>query len=259
MKWSTPQCPVNDEQRVWLENAGAWLLKEFNIQLDQVTIVLPTPEFFPDTYRGQEDDAKKLLHRVCSYMKVSPDRLSLEWITDEHQELRAHLPSFEASNKGAAGHYQEDGGTIRISLSSAHLRDPMSLVAVMAHELGHVLLLGDKKIARDRKDHEYLTDLLTVLLGLGIFTANSAFRFTQWTGGFKQGWRAQRLGYLTEAMFGYALALFAWTRGESKPAWSKYLEGSIQHHFKSGLSYLKTRALANPLGNSSPLDQHRKG
>jgi hypothetical protein len=26
-------------------------------------------------------------------------------------------------------------------------------------------------------DDEYLTDLLTVLLGLGIFTVNSAFRF----------------------------------------------------------------------------------
>jgi len=41
------------------------------------------------------------------------------------------------------------------------------------HELGHVLLLADGKISKDRKDHEHLTDLLTVWLGLGIFTANS--------------------------------------------------------------------------------------
>ena len=207
--------------------------------MSQVTVVLPTPEFFPDTYRGEEEDVDKLVERVCSYMGVSVDGLSLEVVSDEQRAIQDHLPSFESSHRGAAGRYQEDGGRIKISLSADHLRDPMSLVAVIAHELGHVLLLGDRKIARDRKDHEYLTDLLTVLLGLGIFTANSAFRFTQWSGGFKQGWQAQRLGYLTEPMFGYALALFAWTRRESKPQWSKYLEGNIKDHLKSGLSYLE--------------------
>jgi hypothetical protein len=84
-----------------------------------------------------------------------------------------------------------------------------------------------------------LTDLLTVFLGLGIFTANSAFKFNQWTGGGKQGWEAKRLGYLTESMFGYALALFAWARGEDKPQWSKYLEGNVKYYFRSGLKYLE--------------------
>ena len=83
MKWSAPQCPVNDEQRVWLETAGAWLLKEFSIQVSQVTVVLPTPEFFPDTYRGEEEDVDKLVERVCSYMGVSVDGLSLEVVSDE--------------------------------------------------------------------------------------------------------------------------------------------------------------------------------
>jgi len=156
------------------------------------------------------------------------------------------MPSFESKGTGIAGHYRETAGLVKISLSTAYLRDPMSLVAVIAHELGHVLLLADKKIDRDRKDHEFLTDLLTVQTGLGIFTANSAFRFTQWSGGFKQGWKAQRLGYMTEPMFGYALALFAWTRGELKPTWAEYLEGNVKDHFKSGMKYLQktTRARA---------------
>ena len=239
MRWFSPQCPVNEEDRLWLEKAGPWLLKQFDLNINGVTVVLPTPEFFPDIYRGEEEDVNELLRRVCSYMGVSADRLSLELFSDDHQELRDHLPSFESSHKGAAGQYREDDGRIKIRLSADHLNDPMSLVAIMAHELGHVLLLGDQKIARDRKDHEHLTDLLTVQTGLGIFTANSAFRFTQWSGGFKQGWRAQRLGYMTEPMFGYALALFAWTRRESKPQWSKFLEGNIKHHLKSGLSYLE--------------------
>ena len=239
MKWFTPKCPVCDEEKEWLEKAGAWLVKEFNIEIDNITVILPTPEFFPDRYRGEEEDVRTLLGRVCSYMGVNVDRLSLDLFSDKEKEMRNHLPSFESSHRSAAGLYREGEDLIKISLSSDHLRDPMTLVAVIAHELGHVLLLADKKIARDRKDHEHLTDLLTVLLGLGIFTANSAFQFTQWSGGFKQGWQTQRLGYLTEPMFGYALALFAFTRRERKPNWSKYLEGNVKHHFKSGLNYLQ--------------------
>jgi hypothetical protein len=244
-KWFTPQCPVNDEQKVWLENSGAWLIREFSIQVSQVTVVLPTPEFFPDPYRGEEEDVDNLLIRVCSYMGVSRDRLTVKLFSDEEKKIRDHLPSFESKGQGVAGHYRETSDLITISLSTAYLRDPMSLVAVIAHELGHVLLLADKKIARESENHEFLTDLLTVQMGLGIFTANSAFRFTQWSGGFKQGWKAERLGYLSEPMFGYALAFFAWTRKEGKPPWSKYLEGNVKDHFKSALKYLQKTTEAN--------------
>jgi hypothetical protein len=238
-KWFTPQCPVNEEERVWLDKAGTLLLKLFAINIDEVTVVLPTPEFFPDPYGGEEEDVDNLLIRVCSYMGVSRDRLSVELFDDDEKKIRDHLPSFESKGRGVAGHYRETSDLIKISLSTAYLRDPMSLVAVIAHELGHVLLLADKKVARERKDHEFLTDLLTVQMGLGIFTANSAFRFTQWSGGFKQGWKAQRLGYLTEPMFGYALALFACERGERKPEWARYLEGNVKDDFKSALKYLQ--------------------
>ena len=239
MKWLAPKCPVNDEEKDWLEVSGAWLLREFSIQIDNVRVVVPTPEFFPDTYRGEEEDVSTLLGRVCSYMGVNADRISLDLFSDEQKEMRNHLPSFESSHRSAAGLYRKSEDIIRISLSREHLSDPMTMVAVIAHELGHVLLLADQKITRERKDHEHLTDLLTVFLGLGIFTANSAFRFTQWSGGFKQGWQARRLGYLTEPMFGYALALFACARSESKPNWVKYLEGNARHHFKAGLKYLQ--------------------
>jgi len=59
------------------------------------------------------------------------------------------------------------------------LLDPMSLVATMAHELGHVILLGGNLLTHDTPDQEPMTDLLTGFTGLGIFTANSAARFMQ--------------------------------------------------------------------------------
>jgi hypothetical protein len=56
-----------------------------------------------------------------------------------------------------------------------------------------------------------------------------------------QGWKVKRLGYLTEPMWGYALAYFAWLRNEAKPAWAQYLQGDVKHYFKSAMRYLHNR------------------
>ena len=119
----------------------------------------------------------------------------------------------EVSSEGARGHYRKRRDKFVISLESSQLSNPMTLVATVAHELGHVRLLGEGRIHGGFEDHELLTDLLTVFFGLGVFTANSAFSFRQWSDNSSQGWRTERKGYLTEEMFGYALALFALMRG----------------------------------------------
>jgi hypothetical protein len=239
MGWLQTKCSVDDQQKAWIEASSRWLMNELRFPPKSVTVVLPTPEFFPDAYTDEESDVRKLMDRVCSYMFVDPDRVSLEIQPDESDAVRDHLPFFESSTRGAAGQFHGGAEKFKISISAACLREPTSLVAVIAHELGHVLLLGDQKISSENQNHEPLTDLLTIFLGLGIFTANSAFRFTQWQGGFKQGWSARQLGYLSEAMFGYSLALFAWLREETRPPeWSKFLEGDARHYFKAALKYL---------------------
>lgn len=89
------------------------------------------------------------------------------------------------------------------------MEDPVALVATLAHELGHVILLRPVLVDRDDPDMEQLNDLLTVFLGFGIFTANSAFRFEQHSDNTSQGWSASRLGYLSEEELGYALSRLA--------------------------------------------------
>jgi len=78
----------------------------------------------------------------------------------------------------------------------------------MAHELGHAILLGGGLMNPKTPDHEPMTDLLTVFLGLGIFNANSAARFQQRQEERRYSWSMQRLGYLPEEVYGYALAKF---------------------------------------------------
>lgn len=212
-----------------------WLLEEFGSDtFRRVTVVLPTDEFFPDSYSADEDDARALVDRVCAYMSVNPDLIEVEFFEDESSQARRDLDYVEGPSDGTAGHYQKRRDKFVVSLESSQLTDPMCLVGTIAHELGHVRLLGEGRVHGGFEDHEPLTDLLTVFFGLGIFTANSAFSFD----GSSQGWHAQRRGYLDEGMFGYALALFALMRGERNPAWSKYLEGSVSTFFKNGMKYL---------------------
>jgi hypothetical protein len=52
----------------------------------------------------------------------------------------------------------------------------MALVATLAHELGHVILLRPGLVKANEADMEPLNDLLTVFLGFGVFNANSVFQ-----------------------------------------------------------------------------------
>lgn len=240
MFWSTPTCPVEEEDKLWIEESMQWLLEEFGSEtFREIEVVLPTDEFFPDEYLGVEEDVEALVERVCSYMQVDRRRLEIEFFDDQQVQIQQGLCYLEGASEGASGHYIRRRDKFVISLESSQLTNPMGLVATVAHELGHVRLLGEARIHGGYEDHEPLTDLLTVFLGLGLFTANSAFRFTQFRDSVSEGWNAERKGYLTEEMFAYALALFALMRGEHNPAWGQFLQGSVKTYFKNALKYLE--------------------
>ena len=240
MPWFTPKCPVEAEDKVWLEDSMLWLSEEFGSDtLRDVAVVLPTDEFFPEPFSEDEDDVQILVDRVCGYMGVNPDRVELEFFTGRQDEWQRSLPAYEYSDDGVAGHYRKRRGKFVVSLEYSQLNDPLCLVATVAHELGHVRLLGEGRVHAGYEDHEPLTDLLTIFLGLGVFTGNTVFSFRQWTDAYSQGWHTERRGYMTEEMFGYGLALFAWVRGESNPAWAKHLNGNVATYFKGGYKYLE--------------------
>jgi hypothetical protein len=107
-----------------------------------------------------------------------------------------------AGGTEAAGHWQVRDGSTVVTIQLAQARKPVALVATIAHELGHERLLGESRIDPSRRDGEPLPDLFTVFFGMGIFTANAAFEFRR----SHQGYWTSRLGYMKEAMYGYALA-----------------------------------------------------
>lgn len=240
MSWFTPKCPVDGETKEWIENAFGWLIEELGIDvLRSVEVVLPTEDFFPDAFNGSRASIRKMVGRVCEYMDVDPKQVEVRFFESE-DEARFHPLAADGTSKGhALGTYQmRRDGKYAISLDTTQTANPQTLVATIAHELGHVILLGEGRLDPDHPDHEPMTDLVTVFYGLGVFNANSSFIFEQWTNSQFQGWRAGGAGYLTEEMFAYALALFAYLRDEQKPEWKSFLSINVRSYFKSSIKYL---------------------
>jgi hypothetical protein len=125
-----------------------------------------------------------------------------------------------------------------IAINRSLLSDTLMLVASLAHELGLVILLDGGRMRRDAGDIEPLADLLTVYLGLGVFTANASRNFRKYQPDGRRGWSMSRLGYLPETVFGFALACFAKERGEVQPAWAEELSTNLSAWFRQSAAWL---------------------
>jgi hypothetical protein len=239
MFWSTPTLPIEKEEQEWIESSLQWMLTEFGREyfLSKPTI-LPRRESFPD-FQGTEECVPPLVEKIAGYMDVDFKQLDIEMFDAENSAETDGQHAGETRFQGPAGLYsQDENRRMQIRISDHCLENYLSLVATVAHELGHARLLGEARISAELRDHEYLTDLVCVFLGMGIFTANAAFQFNQWQDSSHQGWNASRSGYLSEAMLGYALAACCWMKGEDKPAWSTSLAINVGHYFRKSLAYL---------------------
>ena len=226
--------PVEDREREWIEKMLAWCTDRFGRGPLAAEFMVPTPGFFPGRYTGSPEDVHGLVNLVRAYLRVDPEEVTVVLYD------RRTPPSFPpglATSTGVAGHYHVRDGRGVIAVGYEHVNDPRKVVAVAAHELCHHKLLHTGLARADEKDHEPLTDLATVFFGLGVFTANAAFVFSQGRG----GWQRQQLGYMNQPMFGYALACVARMRGEESPDWARYLDGNPRGYFKQAARYLRQR------------------
>lgn len=227
-------CPLDPAAKAWVEDRLAWLRDEFGPDdLYGGDMILPTPAFFPDPYDGSRRAARVLFDRVCDYMGVEPGLLRLEFFRPSPNPLFLVNDGGEAVPTQAAGWYA--GETIR--LNEDELSEPMSLIGTLAHELAHQRLLGEDRILSEVYDNELLTDLTVVFKGLGIFLANSP---RHWDGNYTYwpGTELRKPEYMTGAMFGYALALLAWVRGERTPPWLRHVASGVRGEVRQGLRFL---------------------
>ena len=236
--WFRPTCPVDANAKRWLEERLGWVCQQFPDNVfHERGMILPTDEFFPDPYDGSQNVAWSILNRVCRYMGVDHARVTLKFFRN-NRDLYFVNGSGEPIPTGAAGTYELRPNYHLIRIEENELQEPMCLVGTIAHELAHARLLGEGYLHGREFDHELLTDLTTIVLGLGIFLANSPRHWPSQQSRWPWGDAHNKPDYMTPAMYGYALAHVAWARGERTPAWSKHLNWSARLNFKESQNYL---------------------
>jgi len=259
---ATSDCPVDANTQAWTESSIRWFLGQFGTSVIYRDPVLPAPGFlYGKKYSASAGEIEELVAGLCELMLVNPNSFTLE-LYDGAAEKAVIAAS---GTSRAVGHFQMTDGRLVISLDQREASDPRHLTAIAVHELCHLRLLGESRIRRDRSDGERLTDLLTVYFGFGVFSTNAAMSFTRAARGFtivsrgllddrtlngarrNEGYR--RLGYLSSAEFGYALACYCWVRGETElPGWATYVNPGPRVQMERGLAYLRhtTRRQARP-------------
>jgi len=242
-------CPVDTGVQLWIESSMQWFTEQFGSRELRDQVVLPTARFLPSDYSATRSEIEHLVTSACLRMQVDRRSIDLQLFDGSAEKQAA-----QSGTKRAVGHFHIAKGRAVVSLDLAEAADPVVLLAIVAHELCHVRLLGEKRITADRKDHERLTDLLTVFFGFGIFSTNAAMRFDRRAG---KAWIVpqgefddrtlnaargndgyHRLGYLSSAEFGYALGCYAWLRREADPGWSRFVNPGPLTVMRQSLSFL---------------------
>jgi hypothetical protein len=232
--------PITEEDRLWVNENLEWLQTELGDKMfTSIKTVTPTKDFYNRDFTGTEEDAEYILQRTMELMCIEVENISLDYFSDEPVELSdgTTLTTPADSNgqwNSAAGTYEKtEDGTI-ISIERGQLKNPISLIATIAHELCHEVLLGDNRI---EENDEYLTDLTAIVYGFGVFIGNSKFNFSSFSSGSSFGWESSGQGYLPEQVIGYAMAKLSYLKQEDT-SYSQFLDKTLQSFFNQSVTYL---------------------
>jgi hypothetical protein len=234
-------CPIPEETRKWFDLAFLWFFDSFGKEkIETKRVLVPDYTDFPVKYTGGHDSAEETLKIVAHQMEICIDEINLEFYQEGVTEISAggafgssfYLQNDERDKFSAGLYYGKfEDGKYHILLEQKKLKSPEGMVATLAHELSHVKLLGEGRI---KDNNERLTDLTTVVFGLGIFNANVAFVYNNNYG----SWGFSNTGYLSQSEWGYALALLAYIKNDCKPLWLKYLSKDISVAFNKSIGFI---------------------
>jgi hypothetical protein len=238
---------VGSEASSWILRTFGWALEQFGSDFfhQQTILVTPTRDHFPDQAKDPHETASLWFARVQAYagMQQWPCRLvgqepDVETVVDP-------VTVIQDAPKGPGGTFSvsnESQPEVLITYNPASVQRPQELVAIFAHELAHYLgHTAGCPPPGGEKNREYATDLLGVFLGFGLFLANSAVQFQQFTGYNNQGWSSASLGYLTEFELTYCLAVFCRLKRIAREEIVPHLKKSLVPVYDDCLDHLQRK------------------
>ncbi len=241
-----------------------WLLKNFGGSdfYEATQLILPTEKFFPSKVETTDEAAIETFNTVKKYAGLQdwPCQLVAQ---EENIEARvAPTVTIENAPMNPLGTFQVvDSNEITITYNPAIVSNPTQLVATYAHELAHYLTgSGWAEPPGGWDNWEFATDIAATFLGFGVFMANSAFNFQQFTDVDSQGWKYNRSGYLSETEHIFALAVFLKLKRLPMSLALPYLKPNLKKLLKKAAKQISKTTLIEELWDIKyePLPHNRR-
>lgn len=230
-----------------------WLLRNFGGDhfYKKTKLILPTTEYFDFESSSSTDHVAKTFDLIKQYSGM--ENWVCELVAQEPDpELRiaptVGIQNAEPSPLGTFSSNHENVVTITYNPNIAN--NGTQLVATLAHELAHYLTATSAEVPPGGwSNWEFATDIAAVFLGFGIFMGNSAFSFEQFADLDSQGWQAQNSGYLSEAEYSFALAIFILLKDIDPKSVYKYCDKNIESYLKKAIKELLKSGVIEDLKN----------
>ena len=241
---SKPKSPITEEDEQWIALSCDWFEKAFAKNLSEQEIYLPNRGFLGFEFTGTEGDAIRIVEIVADKLGVKDSSIEVYFFEEFHpMEFTDEgiYSNYEEGSQLAGGLYSKVvDGIYQIGIERTVLKDPIKLIATVAHELAHIKLLGEDRL---EENDEHLTDLSASLFGFVIFLANSSInKMTTWAGNTHTGWRiGGGSGYLHYKVYAVLIAYWLMKRKEKKPDWLGFLDKEIQREVMKTLKYLEAK------------------
>jgi len=194
----------------------ARLLARFGDEIGARPLVLPTSEFFPDTFTADEPSVTRLVSRMQDHAGIGDVPIKTVLVGTDGPVAKAGCGSGACSTiHGTDAELErlvEDGDGWRINVPAAELGHPVVLTTQLARTLGLVFLLETRGEGEALDAPiEVTAELSAVALGFGALLLEGSYIYAKSCGGPTVA-RATALG---PGELSFALALFAGQRGHS--------------------------------------------
>ena len=147
---SKPKSPITEEDEQWIALSYDWFEKAFAKKLNEQEIYLPNKSFLGFEFTGTEDDAISIVEIVADKLGVQDSSIEV-YFFEEFQPMEftdeGVYSNYEEGSQLAEGLYSKVvDGIYEIGIEKTLLKDPIKLIATVAHELAHIKLLGEDRL-----------------------------------------------------------------------------------------------------------------
>ncbi len=231
-----------DPQLRWILSHTATLLE---LGAEPVRgLVLPTAEFFPDTFDGSPKSVAALMARVQEHAGLADLDVELQIVTPEGE---AQTVSCSSGACGGTGKIDaridrvkvRGEGAYTVAVGAGEVRSPVVLTTGLVRAVSCMFMReADAYRGVADAEREPLTDLAGVLLGFGVLLANGSYIYMQGCGGVQ----VHSATKMPVGDVGVALGLFCRLFDVPERAAAKHLNPTQAECFDEGYAWAGSNA-----------------